>query len=418
MSAHSAVRSRRPLIALLAAHGISLTGNAMTLLSVPWFVLQATGSPVQTGLAATATFLPILLSTSLGGVLIDRIGYRRAGIACDLISGAMIALIPLLHLLDLLPLPVLLALVFLSALFDAPSSTARLALLPTLAEHAGTTIERASSAMGVVERVSRMIGAPIAGGLLVLIGPANVLLVDAGTFVASALILALSVVPGRGGRAAADTSFGRGLKAGFAHVWNDRLLLAITLLIAVTNVLDVAYVGVVLPVYGDQVLSGVSAVGLVIGTSAVAAVIGGLVFGAVLFRLPRRALVTVAFMLVGLPRCLILALEPGLLWVLVTAAATGFFAGMLNPILNTVQYKRVPEEIRARALGAMFAATYAVAPLGPLVGGALIASQGLTVTLLLFAGVYAMAALSLLLPLRVWQGFDESADQPREKATV
>ncbi|RGC66835.1 putative multidrug-efflux transporter [Micromonospora sp. MW-13] len=410
-------RSQYPLYAVLTAHGISLAGNSMTYLAVPWFVLETTGSATQTGIAAAASFLPILLSMTFGGVLVDRIGYRRASVIADLFGAAMVALIPLLHIAGMLTFPTLLALVFLGAAFDVPGNAAREALLPALAQRSGMSIERASSVLEVVERGARMAGAPLAGVLIALIGPVNVLLVDAGTFVLAALIVAVSGAP-RSKPAATRESYLAGLLQGFTFLWRDRLLRSIALLLAVTNMLDVAYVSVVLPVYGDEVLSGAGAVGLLIGTSAVAGVAGGIAFGAVAHRLPRRLLFTVVFMLVGLPRCLVLAAEPALPLIFIVVAATGFCAGMINPILRTAQYHRIPENMRARGLGAISAAAFAMVPLGPIVGGGLISYAGLTGTLLIFACVYAVATFSLV-PFKVWREIDAtpsgSRTDPQEK---
>lgn len=136
MSAQDGKRRRTPLLALLAATGISYAGNTMTLVAVPWFVLQTTGSAGLAGLAAFFATLPVALSAGLGGVLVDRLGYRRASITADVASGVTIALVPILHLTVGLPFWGLLALVFLGALLDAPGHTARSALVPELAEEA------------------------------------------------------------------------------------------------------------------------------------------------------------------------------------------------------------------------------------------------------------------------------------------
>ncbi|MGH2500884.1 MAG: MFS transporter, partial [Ktedonobacterales bacterium] len=45
-------RRRLPLYALFGANAISSTGDVLTFLAIPWFVLQSTGSVAQTGLTA------------------------------------------------------------------------------------------------------------------------------------------------------------------------------------------------------------------------------------------------------------------------------------------------------------------------------------------------------------------------------
>lgn len=49
---------RVPFAALLAAQAVSVTGNRIALLAIPWFVLQTTGDPAQTGVAAAMNTIP------------------------------------------------------------------------------------------------------------------------------------------------------------------------------------------------------------------------------------------------------------------------------------------------------------------------------------------------------------------------
>src|SRR5262245_18904323 len=114
---------RRPFVALLTANAISGTGNWLTIVAIPWFVLLSTGSAAQTGITGCFTLLPVVLASLFGGAVVDRLGFKRASIASDLASGVTVALIPLLYALGLLEFWVLLALTFLGALLDALGAT-------------------------------------------------------------------------------------------------------------------------------------------------------------------------------------------------------------------------------------------------------------------------------------------------------
>jgi MFS family permease len=83
--------SKLPLAILLLASAISQIGDAMAMVALPWFVLQTTGSAALTGLAGAVTVLPAFLAGIFGGVLVDRLGYRRSSIIADLVSGLAIA---------------------------------------------------------------------------------------------------------------------------------------------------------------------------------------------------------------------------------------------------------------------------------------------------------------------------------------
>ncbi len=184
----------RPLYSLYAANAISMVGNNLTTIAIPWFVLVTTGSAARTGITFFFSITPIVIAGFFGGAIVDRLGYKRTSIISDLASGTTVAAIAGLHALDLLSFPLLLALVFLGALLDAPGGTARAALIPDMAKLGNVPIDRASAAIQVVERGSRLIGAPLSGVLIAVFGAAVVLWLDALTFSVSSMVVAV-VIP-------------------------------------------------------------------------------------------------------------------------------------------------------------------------------------------------------------------------------
>ena len=137
---------RLPRVALLGADAVSLVGNSLTGLAIPWFVLETTGSAARTGLVAFAGLVPTVLAAFFGGALVDRLGFKRTSVAADLASGLSVAAIPLLAHTAGLAFWHLVALTFLGALLDAPEGTARGGLLPDLAAAAAVPLERANAA--------------------------------------------------------------------------------------------------------------------------------------------------------------------------------------------------------------------------------------------------------------------------------
>ena len=140
--------------ALVSANAISTTGNMLTSLAVPWFVLQTTGSAAKTGLVAFATILPNALSGFFSGAIVDRLGLKRVSVLGDIASGVTVALVPLLYLTVGLPLWLLLALMLVGATLDAPGSAARSGLIPHVAARAAMPLERANSVLQVVPRLA------------------------------------------------------------------------------------------------------------------------------------------------------------------------------------------------------------------------------------------------------------------------
>ncbi|MGW0314607.1 MFS transporter [Streptomyces flavidovirens] len=390
---------RKPFAAVLAANTVSIAGTSLTMIGVPWFVLDTTGSAGRAGVVAFCATLPVVVSALVGGPLIDRIGRRRVSVASDLVCGLAVGAIPLLHYAGALEFWMLCALMAISGLAHTPGMTARYVLMPDLAAHAGTTLARAASLFEGVSRGARMIGAALAGVLIALLGAEAVLLLDAATFAVSALLVAAGV---RGVRAAEPqkaapvsfTTYRRELREGYVFLLRHRLLLAIVLMVMLTNGLDQGWSSVLLPVHAKDNLGGATDLGMLAAIFGGCALLGALLYGAVGERFPRRVVFTVAFLLCGLPRFVVAALVDGTAALAVTMAAGGLAAGMLNPILTTVTYERVPQELRSRVGGVSTAGCELTMPLGGLAAGLLVEEAGLVTALLVVGGAYFLATLS------------------------
>ena len=175
-----------PIFSLLGAKVISSVGQIITMLALPWFVLVTTGSAVRMGLTGAALGIGVARRRCWEGPLVDRLGFKRVSVLADLACAAIVVAIPLLYLADVLTFWQLLLLVFLLSCINTPGDSARYALIPGLADRARMPIERANAAGGAIARLAQVVGPLLAGGLIALLGAADVLFVDAATFVASA----------------------------------------------------------------------------------------------------------------------------------------------------------------------------------------------------------------------------------------
>ncbi|MFJ9648067.1 MFS transporter [Streptomyces sp. NPDC101206] len=394
--------SRRPFAAVLAANTISTAGSSLTLIGVPWFVLQTTGSAGRAGVVAFCATLPVVVAALVGGPVIDRVGRRRVSAASDAVCALAVGAIPLLHYAGLLEFWMLCALMAVGGLVHTPGLTARHVLLPDLAEHAGTTVARAASLYDAVFRGARMIGAAVAGVLIAVVGAEAALLVDAASFAVSALLVAVFL---RGVPAAEPqprpekASFARyraELAEGWAFLAGSRLLLGVTVMVMMTNGLDQGWSSVLLPVHGRQALGGAAALGLLVALFGGFALLGALLYGAWGERFPRRAVFAAAFLLCGAPRYVVAALTDTTLPLALTMALSGLGAGVLNPILTTMIYEKVPDALRSRVAGVTTAGCELTMPLGGLAAGLLVDGFGPVPALLAFGGVYLLTTLAPL----------------------
>ena len=383
-----------------------MVGNVLTTIAVPWFVLQTTGSATQTGITGFFTILPVVLAGLLGGALIDRLGYKRTSILADLASGFTVMLIPIFYTTIGLSFWLLMVLVFLGALLDSPGSTARAAMIPELAELAGMPIERAASANQIVERSSRLIGAPLAGILIALLGTANVLWFDAASFFVSAGLVAwLVAMPPIKARPAKREKYVQEIFDGFRFIRKDAVIMAIVIVVMITNFLDAGFGGVVLPVYVNENFAAALYLGLLIAANAGGSVVGALIFGAIGHRLPRHATFAWMFVITSL-RYFVFALVPPftILWIVnfVLSIATG----PLNPIIDAISYERVPNNMRGRIFGAIQAGAWIAMPLGVLLAGVLTEALGVT-PLLIAIGIIMLSTTLSMVFIPAMKGMDK-----------
>ncbi|PFG35258.1 MFS transporter [Sanguibacter antarcticus] len=425
MTRQARLSATRPsgLPGLVGAHTLAVVGNVVTLVALPLYVLDETGSAVLTGVLAIATTLPIVLGGALGGVLVDRFGYRRSSIVSDLVGAATISAIPLLHATVGLPLWGLFALVFATGLLDAPGQGARTALVPEAAGRAGVPLDRAMGWWGAAQRSGAMIGAPLAGLLVAWLGPIVVLVLNGATFLVSALLVQRTVPvdlqaeddptgPGASGDAP-DEAYWAALRAGLQAVWSARLLRAVVLMVLLTNALDVGLLNVALPVYAADELGGARAYGLLVGAFGLGALTGSLVYSAVGTRVSRRATYALGFALAGPPMCFALAARPGLVGCVAVMVVGGLAAGALNPIIGTLLLEQVPRRMRARVNGAVGAGAWAAMPVGALGAGVLVEEVGLVTALVVMGAAYTVIVVGPFV-LPVWRGLE----RPRTVGTV
>ncbi|WP_234444316.1 MFS transporter [Streptomyces sp. NRRL F-525] len=407
---------RRPLTTVLAANLLSITGNCLTYMGVPWFVLQSTGSAAKAGIVAFCTLLPVVLAALVGGPVIDRVGRRRVSVASDLACGLTVAAIPLLHFAGILRFWMLCVLMAMTGLCRTPGETARGVLLPTLAERAGMPLTRAAGLYDGAARCAGLTGSALGGVLIAVLGAENVLLVDAATFAVSAPLFALGVrgLPeAQAQRRAEPVSlaiYRHELAEGYRFVAATPLLLGLCLMTLVTRGLDQGWSAVLLPVHAREELAGSIDLGLLNATFGICALTGALAYGAVGSHFRRWPVFTIAFLVVGLPRFVVAACTDTFAPLAVTMAVEGLACGVLNPIMATVMYETVPEELRSRVLSATTASVQLITPLGGLAAGFLVDSVGPPSTLLTVGGVYLLATLCPLI-FPAWRQMDSAGSR-------
>lgn len=396
MSRATRAGRRAPLYGWLTAELVSLCGTRLSMIAIPWLVLTTTDSASLTGLVAFAEMTPYVLARAGSGPLIDRVGGRRVAVLADAISMVLVGLVPVLHGIDALPLPVLLTLVALLGLARGPSDAAKHAMVPDIVDAAAVPMERVTGLASTAERLASTAGAALAGVLVAAVGPANALLLDAASFGVAGLVIALTA-PRHASTPDDDPdaalSYAARLRSGWDFLRRDKVLVGITVMLAITNLLDLAYTTVLVPVWAKDSGYGAETIGLLFGVFSAASAAGAVLAATIGHRLPRFLTYLVAFLVTGAPRFVILAVDSPVWAVLAVAVAAGFASGFLNPILGAVVFERVPRPLMGRVTSLTTSLCWVGMPLGGVVGGLLITAAGLAPALLVCGGAYFLATM-------------------------
>jgi MFS family permease len=240
---------------------------ALTLL-----VFDRTRSP----LLAAVTFVASVVPTFIGGValsgLADRLPRRQVMIACDLLRAGLVAVMALSGI----PVAVLVCLLFLVTLIGAPFSAARAALYPEILPEDRYVLGQAVTLTTL--QFAQVVGFAAGGVLVGFFGVRTSLLIDAATFVASALITRLWVRarPASHGEPRASGSSRPGPAAGIRLVFGDPRL-RIPMLLGWLSAFYNAPEGIAAPL-AASVGGGAVAVGMLLASLALGASIGAIAF--------------------------------------------------------------------------------------------------------------------------------------------
>ncbi|MGA7671114.1 MAG: MFS transporter [Nitrolancea sp.] len=392
-------RRQLPILALLTGTGISIVGSLMTLIAVPWFVLQTTGSPAKTGVTTAVWVLPVILSGALAGPIVDRIGHKRTSVIGDAGAGICVALVPILYHSIGLAFPALLLIVFIRGLFDFPGRTGRSSLLPQLADLAGWPLERANSSFATIRNFGVLLGPALSGLLIARFSASNVMWIDSASYAFSAAMTVV-FVPADHSTESAHEPYRERLLAGYRFVQQDRLLLMLLAFVTINTCLTSPLFDIEMPVFAQRVYHSAVVLGFMSASYGAGALASSFLYGVFGRRVPRRFLL-IGSMFTSAITVGMLAFQPPELVAVLLLGLAGFAMGPIGPLYQTVVQERVAPDMRGRVFG-LSGMTFVAMPLGVLGSGFLLQTAGIRPTLSLQAGAMfiTVATLALLPVLR------------------
>lgn len=418
---------------LWAGEGVSLIGDQLYLIALPWLVLQLTGNAFAMGTVLALAAIPRALFMLVGGALTDRLSPRALMLGSNLARMGLVATLAALTMAGSIELWMIYAFALIFGLADAFFFPAQSAIVPRLI---GT--ERLQTGNSIIQgtaQLSLFLGPALAGLLIALLdggaaadgvpdmwGIGVAFALDAVSFVASVTALSLmrmerppvEATPADGRKTGVFSSIGEGLSS----VWSDRLLRYYFVLIAAANLLITGPFSVGIPVLADtRYAGGAAAFGIILSAFGAGSLGGVVIAGATrrpsARRFPAAMLGLTAFSGVSL---VLLGVMPSLVPSASVAACMGAAQGYVVIQFVTWLQIRTPQHMLGRTMSMLMFAVMGLTPVSNTVAGALI--QFSATGVLMGAGVLMVLVVAVgALSPSVWQlGGETQGDDGRSVA--
>jgi MFS family permease len=371
-----------PLRALIVAEVISTTGAQMTWLALPWFVLTTTGSPAQMTFVMLAEVVGLGLAGVPAGAVLQRLGSRTTMLVADAVRAPLMLLVPVLHWTGHLSFGALLLLAFFLGAFGGPYFAAQRMIVPELLGEDEATVSQANALTQAANRTTILLGPLLAGVLIGVIGAANVLVVDAATYVVS-FLLVLVFVPRT--EPAPQEEESKGILAGLKFLVHEPLLRIWIPIFVVGDAAWTAFFATVPVLVVERFDANATIAGLIFAGFGGGAVLGNVVsFRWLLQRVPGFRLIALTLPLQVAPLWLLTLHVPAGAMVVATFLS-GVGNGLCNPTLHALLTLRIPPAVRAKAMSAAMTVWAFGSPLGLLTAGPVLTAYGAQPMLVAFA---------------------------------
>lgn len=386
---------------------VSQLGVELTKLAMPLLVLALTGSPGAAGVVAGARVAAGILAQVPAGVWVDRWDRRRtliAGQALQAVNSAALAVLIVSGQVRIWHFVLVAVIDGCCGAFVGPARTTAIrGIVPAEQLQSAYTQEEARS------HAARLIGPPL-GALLYGFGRAVPFVVDAVTFVVAVLCAVGAKVPRRPAAEQRATAAKRSMRGetveAVAWLWRQRGLRAVCAVAMMLNLLGSAFLLPLIVLVGERG-GGALTTGTVLAGVGIGGLVGALLANRVGRLLPPGKLTVVFAALFGVSIAA-MALPFGPWWPMGPLVLFSLATPTFNVVMDVVVTRMVPEGMLGRIDAVLAVAGFGLAPLGPVVGGALAAALGGAGALVLIGGLLLATAAGAALSqdLRRFTGED------------
>jgi hypothetical protein len=386
------LREERQFRLLFAGQALSVIGDRITAVVLPFAVLSIGGSTIDVGIVAAAGFLPFIVLGLIGGVIADRIERRRIMVISDLVRLATQLTAGVLLVSGHAEVWHLAALMALFGAADSFFAPAMGGLMPQTIDQPHH-LQPANALRSMTMSTGSIIGPALGGILVAVAGEGTALIVDASTFLASVVCL-LALRPRTVERAEVPEPFIADLKGGWREVRARRWVWSFLLAMVVYHAIVLPSIFVLGPVLFEEELDGATSWAVV----SIAFGLGSIVADILLMKWRPRFALRIAAIALALASCQAIIVGSGL--PILAIAGLEFLAAIgvstFFTLWETSLQEHIPEASISRVTSYDYVASTGMIPLGVIVAGPVSEAVGIHETLAAMTAFGILAAIACL----------------------
>lgn len=374
---------------LWSGQTVSIFGNFIYGVAVPFQILALGGSALQLGIGASIASIAMILSLLVAGAVVDRLPRRRVILVSDLVSGVVTMVVAVLGFSGALRIE---HLYVAAAFFGIAFSFTGPAISAIIPELIPADVLVPGNAVQGLSRQIAQVGGPVVGGAVVaLSGAPMAFALDALTFFFS--FLAVSLVTSRPTEQRIALPFVRQIRDGLAFTFSIPWLWITIFLWAFINMANSGPFVVALPLLVRDVLLGdARTYGAIIAAMGAGEVIG--TFTISQMRVRRVGIAIYAWAMVAAVASIVLGLAPLLPVIMAMFAVRGLSIVGFGVLWQSALQRHVPREMLGRVVSIDWFGAVLMGPVAPVVFAGIVDAIGPAASFVL-GGV---ASLVLLVP--------------------
>jgi predicted MFS family arabinose efflux permease len=381
------LQRNRDFLLLQAGQLLSHGGTQLTAIAYPLLVLDVTGSAAKAGVVAAARMAALALLALPAGLAADHWQRKRLMIAADVVRVVALASLGIAIALDGAAFWAIALVAFVegcgAALFSAAHPGALRAVVPPTQLPAATSVQ-------VGRQAAMNLAGPPLGGALFGVARALPFVIDAFSYAFSTVSLLLMRTPFEEQRERDTSSLRSRVAEGFRFLWSQPFLRTCALLFGLANFIGPGLILAVVVLGERQGLSG-GEIGLLLASFGACVLLGSFLSPLVRRLLPIRGVLVLE--LWTWPGCALFLVWPNVYVLMAGLLPSALVIPSTDSVVHGYRIAMTPDRLLGRSESARTLIALVVAPLGPIVAGALLGAVSARATIALFAASALVLAL-------------------------